>query len=170
MKKIMITAVFAAAAAISSTLWAAESAAPPKSKDAQEQVAPDKPRPEIRIDSKEMELHKKIRERGMSGGAVRDPNAVRQTPEDMLSRRKREHQATIKELEDIKKIAESENATKTAEAIQKMIDTMDAEFKNQLAEDEKKRAAIKERAEQRKNAAAEAKDKTPAAESKGEKK
>ena len=49
------------------------------------------------------------------------------------------HQAALKELADIKKIAEEEGATKTAEALQKLIDKKDAKFKENLQKFEKAR-------------------------------
>jgi len=55
------------------------------------------------------------------------------------------HKASLKELEDIKKIAEEEGATKTAEAIQKLIEKKDAEFKKNMEQFERAR---KERAAQ----------------------
>ena len=49
------------------------------------------------------------------------------------------HQAALKELEDIKKIAEEEGATKTAKALQKLIDKKDTAFKERLQQFEKAR-------------------------------
>ena len=49
------------------------------------------------------------------------------------------HQAALKELADIKKIAEEEGATKTAEALQKLIDKKDTKFKKDLQKFEKAR-------------------------------
>lgn len=49
------------------------------------------------------------------------------------------HKASLKELEDIKKIAEEEGATKTAEAIQALIDKKDAEFKEKMQQSEQRR-------------------------------
>jgi hypothetical protein len=42
------------------------------------------------------------------------------------------HRAKIQELLDIKKIAEEENATKTADAIQKLIDKKNAEYQKNV--------------------------------------
>lgn len=52
--------------------------------------------------------------------------------QEMLAKRTEEHQAAVKELEDIKKLAEEEGATKTAEALQKMIDKKNDEFKQNM--------------------------------------
>ena len=49
------------------------------------------------------------------------------------------HKAALKELEDIKKLAEEEGATKTAAALQKLIDKKDARFKKNLQQFEKAR-------------------------------
>jgi hypothetical protein len=137
MKKAMITGMLVAIMALSASLWAADDASQAKSGDEQKQVMPEKPR------------SAQMRERGMMGRGGRDPNAMQQMVQDGIERRKQEHQATIKELEEIKKIAESEKATKTAEAIQKMIDAKDAAFKKQVAEVEKRRAEMMEKRNQR---------------------
>lgn len=51
---------------------------------------------------------------------------------EMVNRRMEVHQESLGELKAIKKIAEEENAPKTAEAIQKLIDKKDGEFKQEL--------------------------------------
>lgn len=48
---------------------------------------------------------------------------------EMLARRAEEHQKAIAELVAIKEIAEEEGATRTVEALQKMIDKKNAEYK-----------------------------------------
>ncbi len=149
MKKAMITAMLVAIMGLSASLWAEDDASQ-TSGDGQQQVKPEKPR------------SAQMRERGMMGRGGRDPNAMQQMVQDGIERRKQEHQAVMKELEAIKKIAESENATKTAEAIQKMIDAKDAAFKKQVAEVEKRRAEMMERRNQR--------TQEPAGEAKGKKK
>jgi hypothetical protein len=58
--------------------------------------------------------------------------------ENMMKQREEEHKKAIGELEDIKKIAEGENATKTVDALQKMIDKKNAEFKKTVDEIEKR--------------------------------
>jgi hypothetical protein len=57
----------------------------------------------------------------------------------MLANRMKTHKAGIDELAAIKKIAEEEEATRTATAIQTLIDKKDKEFKDQLASFEKRR-------------------------------
>ena len=65
--------------------------------------------------------------------------------QQMLSRRAEIHKKEIDELVEIKKIAEEENATRTAEAIQKVIDKKDAEYKKEIEQFVRQQ---KERAEQ----------------------
>lgn len=134
MKKMMMIALGVMVLAITVSVWAADDAADP-------QKGPGPLPPE--------EMRQHIRERGMPGMPPRDPNSMRQMMQDSLERRKQEHQAIIKELEDIKKIAESENAAKTAEAIQKLIDSKEAAFKKQAEEVEKRREEMMKRMEQR---------------------
>jgi hypothetical protein len=57
------------------------------------------------------------------------------------------HAAEIKELLDIKKLAEEENATKTAEAIQALIDKKNNEYKQQVEQVERARRERAERLE-----------------------
>lgn len=57
------------------------------------------------------------------------------------------HAAEIKELMDIKKIAEEENATKTAEAIQALIDKKNNAYKQQVEQVERARRERAERLE-----------------------
>jgi hypothetical protein len=64
---------------------------------------------------------------------------------DMLAGRAQAHAEVMKELVDLKKLAEEENATKTAEAIQAMIDKKDGEYKKSVEQFERQR---RERAEQ----------------------
>lgn len=64
---------------------------------------------------------------------------------DMLSGRAQAHAEVIKELTDLKKLAEEENATKTAAAIQAMIDKKNDEYKKSVEQFERQR---RERAEQ----------------------
>ena len=54
--------------------------------------------------------------------------------QQMLARRAEIHKQAIGELEEIKKIAQEENATRTVEAIQKMIDKKNAEYKKGIEE------------------------------------
>jgi len=64
---------------------------------------------------------------------------------DMLAGRADAHAAAMKELADLKKLAEEENATKTAAAIQAMIDKKNAEYNKSVEQFERQR---RERAEQ----------------------
>jgi hypothetical protein len=157
MKKAIITMVFVATVAVLSTvLWAEEAT----------QTTSGKQTVNGPVVPEQVQRHRQVRERGVG----HDPNAARQTFQDVIQRRTQEHQAEIKELENIKNLAEEEKATKTAAAIQKLITTKDEAFKKQLAEVEKRNAQIKERAEYRKqNLANEAKNKAAAAEGKDKK-
>lgn len=141
MKKVMMVALGVLVLAITASVWAADDTT--KAADPQKQVRPDRPRPPMT--DEQMEMRHQMRERGMQGMPGRDPNMVREAVE----RRSQMHQQMIKELEAIKAIAQSENATKTVEAIQKLIDSRNAEFKKQTEEMEKRRAEMMERMEQR---------------------
>lgn len=74
---------------------------------------------------------------GVTGVSVpRTPNrtATRdQVYQQRLSRQAELHQAEVSKLTAIKKIAEEENAARTVEAIQKLIDQKNAEYKESLA-------------------------------------
>lgn len=59
------------------------------------------------------------------------------------------HKEALAELETIKKIAEEEGAPRTVEAIQKMIDTKDNEFKQKLEQFERQRTTRLEQLQQR---------------------
>ena len=61
------------------------------------------------------------------------------------------HQQIIRELEEIKKVAQEENAVKTAEAIQNLIDKKNAEYKRMAAQQEKMRQQMQKRFEERKS-------------------
>ena len=66
--------------------------------------------------------------RTLNRAATRD-----QMYQQRLSRQSELHQAEVGKLTAILKIAEEENATRTAEAIQKLIDQKNAEYKETLA-------------------------------------
>jgi hypothetical protein len=74
------------------------------------------------------------------GPNVQGPAGMQEAYQEMIKRREEEHKKAMAELEEIKKIAEGEKATKTVEALQKMIDNKNAEFKKNVEEAEKKRA------------------------------
>ncbi len=59
------------------------------------------------------------------------------------------HRAGIKELLDIKKIAEEENATRTVEAIQNLIDKKNAEFRKNVEQVERARRERSQRLQER---------------------
>ncbi len=89
---------------------------------------------------------------------MRDPNMSRgqRSPEQMgsmieqrMKERKAHNEQMLAELEEIKKIAQSEKAEKTVEAIGKMIDKKKAEFAKQADEIEKNRQEIMDRIRQR---------------------
>lgn len=68
---------------------------------------------------------------------------------EMADRRSQVHQAAIKELEDIKKIAEEEGATQTVAALQKLIDQKNEEYKKGVEQFEKVRRERAERIRER---------------------
>ncbi|MHC4551436.1 MAG: hypothetical protein ACYSUT_01525 [Planctomycetota bacterium] len=65
--------------------------------------------------------------RGRGQSANRD-----QMYREMLAKRAESHRASIKELMDIKKLADEEGAVKTAAALQEMIDKKNDEFKKNM--------------------------------------
>jgi hypothetical protein len=88
----------------------------------------------------------------------RDPRTFgrRGTPADrqrmykeMLAKRYENHKKAIEELEAIKKIAEEEKASRTVEALQKMIDKKNEEFKQRMEQFEQQRRNRPKRAPQR---------------------
>ncbi len=89
-----------------------------------------------RKDRPGMKMHEMRRDRAPKApdprGRGRSGQSREQMIKDMQSRRNKVHQAALQELKDIKKLAEEEGATKTAEAIQKLIDKKDAEYKQEI--------------------------------------
>jgi hypothetical protein len=73
-----------------------------------------------------------------AGPNMQGPGGMQQGFESMMKQRQEDHAKAVGELEEIKKIAESENATKTAEALQKMIDKKNADFKKAVDDIEKR--------------------------------
>ena len=71
-----------------------------------------------------------------------------------IENRRKAHQEEVDKLVAIKKIADEENATKTAAALQTLIDEMNAKFEKQIKDAEQQRIEMqkrsKERLEQRK--------------------
>ena len=78
------------------------------------------------------------------GGAA-DPQQRRQGYQQMLARRAEVQAAAIAELVAIKKIAQEENAERTVEAIQALIDKKNTEYQERVKKQEAQR---RERAEQ----------------------
>jgi len=68
----------------------------------------------------------------IAGRPVRGPVDPQQRYQQMLSKRAEIHKQGIDELEEIKKIAQEEGAARTVEAIQKMIDKKNAEYKKSI--------------------------------------
>lgn len=68
-----------------------------------------------------------------------NPADRQQMFQEMMSKRIEEHKKAISELEEIKKIAEEEDAPRTVEALQKMIDKKNAEFNQRMEQFEQQR-------------------------------
>ena len=68
----------------------------------------------------------------LAGRPVRGPVDMQQRYQQMLTQRAEIHKQAIDELEEIKKIAQEEGATRTVEALQKMIDNKNAEHKKSI--------------------------------------
>ncbi|HOL32279.1 MAG TPA: hypothetical protein PK052_09890 [Anaerohalosphaeraceae bacterium] len=79
-------------------------------------------------------------------GAAADRELMYQ---DATARRMAEHRAQIAELEEIKKVAQEENASRTVEAIQKLIEKKDSQFKQSLEQFERQRRARLEQIQER---------------------
>jgi hypothetical protein len=73
-----------------------------------------------------------------AGPNMQGPGGMQQGFETMMKQRQEEQKKAVGELEEIKKIAESEKATKTVEALQKMIDKKNEDFKKSMDEIEKR--------------------------------
>ncbi|OQY07579.1 MAG: hypothetical protein B6I25_01580 [Planctomycetales bacterium 4572_13] len=76
---------------------------------------------------------------GTAPGRRGTPENRRQAYQERLAKQTAGHKDALAELEAIKKIAEEEKASRTAEAIQKMIDRKDAEFKQKMERGERQR-------------------------------
>lgn len=68
---------------------------------------------------------------------------------DRMAQQAEKHSAEIKQLMDIKKLAEEEKATKTAEAIQKLIDEKNAVYQKNIEQVERARRERAARLQQR---------------------
>lgn len=136
MKKVMIGAAMVVMLTCAVVVWAADETGATKAQTPQTTGAPSAPRgPAAQM-------------RGR-GPAMPGPGGMQQAYEEFTKKREDEHKKAIAELEEIRKIAESEKATKTVAALQKMIDFKNAEFKKSVEEAEKKRAEMQQRMEQR---------------------
>ena len=78
-----------------------------------------------------------------------DPRNRQQAYQEMLEKRGAIHKEAVAELEAIKKIAEDEGAKRTVEALQKMIDKKNAEFKQRMEQFETQRRERAKQLEQR---------------------
>ncbi|MHC4782812.1 MAG: hypothetical protein ACYTE0_07130 [Planctomycetota bacterium] len=87
----------------------------------------------------------------VSPGRRGDPRSRQQAYQEMLEKRGAAHKKAIAELEAIKKIAEDEDAKRTVEALQKMIDKKSAEFKQRMEQFESQRRERSKQLQQRTN-------------------
>lgn len=156
MKKMLLGLAAVAVMTISLAAWAAEEQATEKKDQTTAQPAQPRTGPSrqiiTNIDPEEQRIRQDIRGRG----PWQDPASRGQaagTAQEMYQnaqqRRQQQHDEAVKELEDLKKIAESENAAKTVAAIQKMIDKRNEEFKKQTEEADRRRAEFTELMRQR---------------------
>lgn len=85
----------------------------------------------------------------LSPGRRSDPTNRQQAYQEMLERRGAQHKEAVAELEAIKKIAEEEGATRTVEALQKMIDKKNDAFKQSMERFESQRRERSKQLQQR---------------------
>ena len=78
-----------------------------------------------------------------------DPRNRQQAYQEMLEKRGAIHKEAVAELEAIKMIAEDEGAKRTVEALQKMIDKKNAEFKQRMEQFETQRRERSKQLQQR---------------------
>jgi len=156
MKKMLLGLAAVTVMTVSLAAWAAdEQTTETKDQTTTQQARPraNPNRPIItNMDAQEQRARQEIRSRG----PWQDPASRGQaagTAQDMYQnaqqRRQQQHDEAVKELEDLKKIAESENAAKTVAAIQKMIDKRNEEYKKQTEESDRRRAQFTELMRQR---------------------
>ncbi|MBC8378759.1 MAG: hypothetical protein H8E62_06260 [Planctomycetes bacterium] len=80
------------------------------------------------------------RQRRTNAGAAQRRAIVRQKMnQEVAARQDETHRTSLKELEDIKKIAEEEGATRTVEAIQQLIEKKNTEFRKGIEQAERAR-------------------------------
>ncbi|MBM4104047.1 MAG: hypothetical protein FJ263_08345 [Planctomycetes bacterium] len=139
MKKVMIGTAMVVMLTCAVVVWAAN-----EEQAAKEKKALETPRQvPNRISGTPMRDQMRGRGPGMPG-----PGGMQQAYEEFTKKREEEHKKAVAELEEIRKIAESEKATKTVEALQKMIDKKNADFKKATEESENKRAEMQQRMDQ----------------------
>jgi uncharacterized protein HemX len=125
MKKVLIGVMVVVVVGFAAVVWAADET---QATDAQKAARP-ATRPTMPM---------RDQMRGAGGGPNMQGPAGMQGFETLMKQRQEEHAKAVGELEDIKKIAQSENATKTVEALQKMIDKKNEAFKKSVDENEKR--------------------------------
>ncbi len=138
MKKVFVGLMVVVMLTYAAAVWAAD-----ESQAKKEQTPP---QPQVQGPRPPREPGMGMRGRGPT---VQGPAGMQQAYEEMQKRREEEHKKAIAELEEIKKIAESEKATKTVEALQKMIDKKNADFKKSTEDMEKRRTERMEQVRQR---------------------
>ncbi|MBN2514176.1 MAG: hypothetical protein JXB18_14655 [Sedimentisphaerales bacterium] len=156
MKKMLLGLIAVTVMTVSLAAWAAdEQTTETKDQTAAQQARPrtNPNRPIItNMDAQEQRVRQDIRGRGPWQDPATRAQAAGSAQEMYQSaqqRRQQLHDEAVKELEELKKLAESENATKTAAAIQKMIDKRNEEYKKQTEESDRRRAQFTELMRQR---------------------
>ena len=97
--------------------------------------------------SKDAQMRERLQR--VAPGRSGDPAAREQMFRDRMAQQAEKHSAEIKQLMDIKKLAEEEKATKTAEAIQKLIDGKNAVYQKNIEQVERARRERAARLQQR---------------------
>lgn len=156
MKKMLLGLTGVAILTLSLAAWAAEE----QTTETKDQTTTQQARPRTNpnrpiitnMDPEEQRARQEIRGRGpWQDPASRGQAAgtAQELYQNAQQRRQQQHEEAVKELEELKKLAESENATKTAAAIQKMIDKQNEEYKKQTEEADRRRAQFTELMRQR---------------------
>ncbi len=156
MKKMLLGLTGVVILTLSLAAWAAEE----QTTETKDQTTTQQARPRTNpnrpiitnMDPEEQRARQEIRGRGpWQDPASRGQAAgtAQELYQNAQQRRQQQHDEAIKELEELKKLAESENATKTAAAIQKMIDKQNEEYKKQTEEADRRRAQFTELMRQR---------------------
>lgn len=152
MKKMFLGLAAVAVMTISLAAWAAEEQTTEKKDQTTAQPAQSRTSPSrqiiTNIDPEEQRIRQDIRSR-VPASRGQAAGTAQEMYQNAQQRRQQQHEEAVKELEDLKKIAESENATKTVAAIQKMIDKRNEEYKKQTEEADRRRAEFTELMRQR---------------------